>query len=75
MVTFARTAHRWSLILGVARARGRRRSRLVDAHVTGKLAGAMLQGFMRFYNFDRPHHGVRGRTPATIVFGARAVAR
>jgi hypothetical protein len=31
----------------------------------------------RFYNFQRPHHGycVRGGTPATIVFGAEAVAR
>lgn len=36
-----------------------------------------LQGFMRFYNFDRPHHGyrLRGRTPASLVFGARAVTR
>jgi transposase InsO family protein len=34
-----------------------------------------LQQFMRFYNFERPHHGyrTRGRTPASIVFGARAV--
>ena len=36
-----------------------------------------LQQFMRVYNFERPHHGyrTRGRTPASIVFGARAVAR
>ena len=36
-----------------------------------------LQRFMRFYNCERPHHGyrVRGRTPASLVFGARAVAR
>jgi hypothetical protein len=32
---------------------------------------------MRFYNFERPHHGyrLRGHTPASIVFGAQAVAR
>jgi hypothetical protein len=32
---------------------------------------------MRFYNCERPHHGyrVRGRTPASLVFGAQAVAR
>ena len=36
-----------------------------------------LQRFLRFYNFERPHHGyrVRGRTPASIVFGVRALAR
>lgn len=36
-----------------------------------------LQQFMRFYNVERPHHGyrTRGRTPASIVFGVRAVAR
>jgi transposase InsO family protein len=36
-----------------------------------------LRGFMEFYNFDRPHHGyrVRGRTPASIFFGAVAAAR
>jgi hypothetical protein len=35
-----------------------------------------LQRFMRFYNFERPHRGyrVRGRTPASLVFGVRAVA-
>jgi transposase InsO family protein len=36
-----------------------------------------LQQFIRFYNVERPHHGyrTRGRTPASIVFGARALAR
>lgn len=36
-----------------------------------------LQQFMRFYNVERPHHGyrTRGRTPASIVFGVRTVAR
>jgi transposase InsO family protein len=36
-----------------------------------------LQQFMRFYNLERPHHGyrTRGRTPASIVFGVRALAR
>jgi len=36
-----------------------------------------LQGFMRFYNFDRPHHGyrVQGRTPATVFHGAVAAAQ
>jgi hypothetical protein len=36
-----------------------------------------LQRFMRFYNSQRPHHGyrVRGRAPASLVFGARAVVR
>jgi len=36
-----------------------------------------LQGFMRFYNFDRPHRGyrVQGRTPATVFHGAVAAAR
>jgi transposase InsO family protein len=36
-----------------------------------------LRGFMQFYNFDRPHHGyrLRGRTPATVFYGAVAVAR
>ena len=36
-----------------------------------------LQRFMHVYNFERPHHGcrTRGRTPASIVFGVRAVAR
>lgn len=36
-----------------------------------------LQAFLRFYNFERPHHGyrVRGRTPATIFHGAIAAAR
>jgi len=31
-----------------------------------------LDGFMRYYNEDRPHQGyrVRGRTPATLVWGA-----
>jgi transposase InsO family protein len=47
-------------------------------YFTGRVAlDRTLQRFMRFYNFERPHHGyrVRGRTPASIVFGARAVAR
>jgi transposase InsO family protein len=47
-------------------------------YFTGRAAlDRTLQRFMRFYNFERPHHGyrVRGRTPATIVFGAKAVAR
>ena len=47
-------------------------------YFTGRAAlHRTLQRFMRFYNFERPHHGyrVRGRTPATIVFGAKAVAR
>lgn len=36
-----------------------------------------LRGFMEFYNFDRPHHGyrVRGRTPASVFYGAVAAAR
>jgi transposase InsO family protein len=36
-----------------------------------------LQAFLRFYNFERPHHGyrVRGQTPATIFHGAVAAAR
>jgi transposase InsO family protein len=36
-----------------------------------------LRAFLRFYNFDRPHHGyrVRGRTPATLFHGAVAAAR
>jgi transposase InsO family protein len=36
-----------------------------------------LQRFMRFDNCERPHHcyRVRGRTPASLVFGAQAVAR
>ena len=31
-----------------------------------------LDGFMRYYNDDRPHQGyrVRGRTPAALVWGA-----
>ena len=31
-----------------------------------------LQGALRLYNFDRPHHGyrTRGRTPASILWGA-----
>jgi len=31
-----------------------------------------LDGFMRYYNEDRPHQGyrVRGRTPAALVWGA-----
>jgi transposase InsO family protein len=39
--------------------------------------GHSLFGFMQFYNFDRPHHGyrVRGRTPASIFFGAVSAAR
>jgi transposase InsO family protein len=34
-----------------------------------------LAGFMRYYNTERPHQGyrVRGRTPATLVWGAAAV--
>ena len=47
-------------------------------YFTGRAAlHQTLQRFMRFYNFDRPHYGyrVRGRTPASIVFGARAGAR
>lgn len=47
-------------------------------YFTGRAAlDRTLQRFMRFYNFERPHHGyrVRGRTPATLVFGAKAVAR
>ena len=33
-----------------------------------------LDGFLRFYNHERPHHGyrTRGRTPATIFLGANA---
>jgi transposase InsO family protein len=33
-----------------------------------------LAGFMRYYNTERPHQGyrVRGRTPATLVWGAAA---
>jgi transposase InsO family protein len=36
-----------------------------------------LQGFIQFYNFERPHHGyrVRGRTPAVIFHRAMAAAR
>ena len=36
-----------------------------------------LRGFLRFYNFERPHHGyrVRGRTPATLFHGAVAATR
>jgi hypothetical protein len=48
------------------------------AYFTGRVAlHRSLQRFMRFYNFERPHHGyrVRGRTPAAIIFGAQAVAR
>jgi transposase InsO family protein len=48
------------------------------SYFTGRAAlHRSLQQFMRFYNFERPHHGyrVRGRTPASIVFGVRAVAR
>jgi len=47
-------------------------------YFTGRAAlHRTLQRFLRFYNFERPHHGyrVRGRTPASIVFGARVVAR
>jgi transposase InsO family protein len=47
-------------------------------YFTGRAAlHRSLQHFMRFYNFERPHHGyrVRGRTPASLVFGVRAVAR
>jgi len=47
-------------------------------YFTGRAAlQRTLHRFMRFYNFERPHHGyrVRGRTPASIVFGVRAVAR
>jgi transposase InsO family protein len=34
-----------------------------------------LDGFLRFYNHDRPHHGyrTRGRTPATLLLGAQDV--
>lgn len=34
-----------------------------------------LDGFLRFYNHQRSHHGyrLRGRTPASVFFGARAV--
>ena len=34
---------------------------------------ASLQSFLRFYNYERAHHGYRtqGRTPAQIVWGAR----
>jgi transposase InsO family protein len=49
------------------------------AYFTGQAAlHRTLQRFMRFYNFERPHHGyrLRGHTPASIVvFGAQAVAR
>ena len=33
-----------------------------------------LEGFLRFYNDQRSHHGYRlhGRTPASVFFGARA---
>ncbi len=33
-----------------------------------------LDGFLRFYNHQRAHHGyrLRGRTPASVFFGARA---
>lgn len=48
-------------------------------YFTGRAAPhRTLQRFMRFYNFERwPHHGygLRGRTPASLVFGAWAVAR
>ena len=47
-------------------------------YFTGRaLLQRTLQQFMRIYNFERPHHGyrTRGRTPASIVFGARAIAR
>jgi len=47
-------------------------------YFTGRAAlHRTLQQFMRIYNFERPHQGyrTRGRTPASIVFGARAVAR
>jgi transposase InsO family protein len=47
-------------------------------YFTGRAAlDRTLQRFIRFYNFERPHHGyrVRGRTPASIVFGTRVVAR
>src|SRR5438477_702488 len=46
-------------------------------YFTGRAAlHRTLQRFLRFYNFERPHHGyrVRGRTPASIVFGAKVVA-
>jgi len=35
-----------------------------------------LQQFLRFYNYERPHHGYRcrGRTPATLFHGAMAAA-
>lgn len=47
-------------------------------YFTGRAAlHRTLQRFMHFYNVERPHHGyrVRGRTPASLVFGARTVAR
>jgi hypothetical protein len=33
-----------------------------------------LDGFLRFYNHERPHHGyrTRGQTPAAIFLGAKA---
>jgi hypothetical protein len=33
-----------------------------------------LEGFLRFYNDERSHHGhrLRGRPPASLFFGARA---
>lgn len=33
---------------------------------------ASLQSYLRFYNYERTHHGYRtqGRTPASIVIGA-----
>ena len=33
---------------------------------------ASLDGFLRFYNHERPHHGyrTRGRTPASLFLGA-----
>ena len=36
-----------------------------------------LEGFLRFYNEQRPHQGyrLRGRTPATLFWGAAASAR
>ena len=47
-------------------------------YFTGRAALARsLEGFLRFYNEQRPHQGyrLRGRTPATLFWGAVASAR
>lgn len=44
-------------------------------YFTGRRAlQASLDRFVRFYNYDRPHHGYRlnGRTPASVLHGAVA---